>query len=88
MTIVCFDCVTATVLCMGNACRDVSSVSVYNYASVGGATRHTVVVVSVIRSVCRNDFSSLAENYALEQATRVEIDTCSDLNFQKFDFKA
>ena len=37
-----------------------------NYASVGGATGHTVVglcmYVCVYMSVCRQDFSSLAEN--------------------------
>ena len=56
----------------------------YNYASVGGATGHTVVVlcmyVSIGLSVCRQDFSSLAENYALICATQAKVDVCLKMN--------
>ena len=52
-------------LCLGGRSHEAySSSSVCHYASVGGATGHTVVVlcVSVYLSVCRQDFSSLAKN--------------------------
>ena len=55
--------------------------------------RHTVVVscmyVSIIRlSVCRQDFSSLAENEAVKQATQAKVDICSKMNWKNFGYKA
>ena len=62
------------------------------YASVGGATGHTVVglciCVCMYLSVCRQDFSSLAENKALKRATQAKVNICLKMNCKDFGYKA
>ena len=68
------------------------------YASVGGATGHTVVClcicvcmyvyVCMYLSVCRQDFSSLAENQALKRATQAKVHICLKMNCKDFGYKA
>ena len=46
------------------------------------------VYVCIRLSVCRQDFSSLAENQALKQATQAKVDICSKINCKNFHYKA
>ena len=49
---------------------------------------YACMYVSVRLSVCRQDFSSLAENQALKQATQAKVDICSKMNCKNFGYKA
>ena len=57
---------------------------------LGGRSHEAYSNRGVSQSFCHSVSQSVAtiSRSSLKQATRVEIDTCSDLNFQKFDFKA
>ena len=44
--------------------------------------------VCIRLSVCRQDFSSLAENQSLKQATQAKVDICSKMNCKNFHYKA
>ena len=46
------------------------------------------VCVCVCVSVCRQDFSSLAENLALKRATQAKVDICLKMNCKNFGYKA
>ena len=39
-------------------------------------------------SVCWQDFSSLAENQALKQATQAKVDICLEMSCKNFGYKA
>ena len=49
---------------------------------------YVCIRLSVCLSVCRQDFSSLAENQALKQATQAKVDICSKMNCKNFGYKA
>ena len=49
---------------------------------------YVCMYVCMYPSVCRQDFSSLAENQAMKQAAQAKVDICSKMNCKNFGYKA